>query len=141
MIIHLNNPQSASPTDEARDEVIDTKTPESHNKANQENVFRLLRILHNFSKTELAEKLSCSPSYISGIENGTKKISMSMLEKISSVYEMEPHHILYLLNSYEVEDYDPKKATKPYRNVLLQILKTIVELEDKDMEPFLKNLD
>lgn len=49
-------------------------------------ILKNLRIAHDFSLKDLAEKLNVSPSFVSQIERGVKKPNDQMLEKYSKVF-------------------------------------------------------
>lgn len=99
----------------------------------EENVFKLLRIAHGLSKTELAKKLDCSPALVTAVENGQRRISRAMLSKMANAYEMNEVHIFHLLNEYDVADefadMEIENSFKAYRKELLNILSAIAALE------------
>jgi len=49
-----------------------------------------IRQKHLLSQEEFAEKLDCSREYISRLENNREKISLKMLLKISTIYNINP---------------------------------------------------
>ena len=110
----------------------ETSTAESI-VSREESVFKLLRIAHGLSKAELAKKLECSPTLVAAVENGQRKISRSLLEKMAVAYEMKDIHIFYLLNEYEVNDdfsdMEIEPSCRVYRKELLNILDAISALE------------
>ena len=54
-----------------------------------ENI-RKLRTQSKLSQEAMAEKLSCSREFISRVENKKEKISLNMLLKIASLFEVNP---------------------------------------------------
>ena len=54
-----------------------------------ENI-KKLRLQSRLSQEAMAEKLSCSREFISRVENKKEKISLSMLLKIASLFEINP---------------------------------------------------
>ena len=46
----------------------------------------LVRTFHNLNKTQLADKVGISKSYVSEIESGDKKVTLEILEKYSSAF-------------------------------------------------------
>jgi len=63
---------------------------------------RLLRVYHDLSQTELAQKLGVSKSWISEIENGLKSPTLSLLESYAEVFEMPLSSIMFC--SEQIED-------------------------------------
>lgn len=49
-----------------------------------------IRQKHSLSQEEFAEKLDCSREYISRLENNREKISLKMLLKISTIFNINP---------------------------------------------------
>jgi len=49
-----------------------------------------IRQKHLLSQEEFAEKLDCSRKYISRLENNREKISLKMLLKISTIFNINP---------------------------------------------------
>ncbi len=49
-----------------------------------------IRQKHLLSQEEFAEKLDCSREYISRLENNREKISLKMLLKISTIFNINP---------------------------------------------------
>jgi transcriptional regulator with XRE-family HTH domain len=50
---------------------------------------RILRVKHNETQGQLAQKLGTKGSFISAVENGTKKLPQSMQEKIIQLYALD----------------------------------------------------
>lgn len=55
---------------------------------------RLVRIFHNMKQNELSEKLSISRSYLSELESGKKNISIEILNKYSSIFDIPSSSLL-----------------------------------------------
>lgn len=51
---------------------------------------RELRKISNMTSSELADKMSVSQSFISGLENNSKKCSMDNLFKLCEIFNIEP---------------------------------------------------
>lgn len=49
---------------------------------------RLVRVYHDMTQTEVAERVGLSKSYISGIESGEKNVSLAVLEKYASTFDI-----------------------------------------------------
>ncbi len=57
---------------------------------------RLLRKSHNMNLNILARKLNVSISYLSGVERGTKKANIELINKYSKIFNVKPYIIHYL---------------------------------------------
>jgi len=51
---------------------------------------KILRKSRKLSQERFAEAIACSREYISRLENNREKISLSMLLKLSEIYNMPP---------------------------------------------------
>ena len=51
---------------------------------------KTLRTARKLSQEKFAESISCSREYVSRLENNKEKISLSLLIKISQIYNIEP---------------------------------------------------
>jgi transcriptional regulator with XRE-family HTH domain len=49
---------------------------------------RLVRVYHDLSQTEVAARVKLSKSYVSELEAGNKKITLDVLEKYSSAFDI-----------------------------------------------------
>ncbi len=49
---------------------------------------RLVRVYHDLSLVEAAERVGLSKSYVSELEKGHKKVSMEVLEKYATAFDM-----------------------------------------------------
>jgi transcriptional regulator with XRE-family HTH domain len=72
------------------------------------NVLKYLRLFHRISSKELAAKIDCSQSYLSGLESGKRPITLKVLEKYSMAFNV-PVSDLMIAN----EKLSSKEATKP----------------------------
>lgn len=52
------------------------------------HALRLIRVYHDMSQIDVAEKLGLSKSYISELEKGNKKPSIEVLEKYASYFRI-----------------------------------------------------
>lgn len=59
-------------------------------------ILKMLRIAEDMSARMLAEKIKLSPSYISDIETGRKKPTLSVLEKYGQLFGISPANLLLL---------------------------------------------
>jgi transcriptional regulator with XRE-family HTH domain len=49
---------------------------------------RLVRVFHDLNKSEVASRVGLSKSYISELENGDKKVSLEVLEKYATAFNI-----------------------------------------------------
>lgn len=49
---------------------------------------RLVRVYHDMTQADVAERVGLSKSYISGIESGEKNVTLTVLEKYSSCFDI-----------------------------------------------------
>ena len=49
---------------------------------------RLVRVYHDMSKADLARNLGFSPSYITELESGKKKVTMETLQRYSQSFDV-----------------------------------------------------
>lgn len=71
-------------------------------------VLRLLRVYNDIKATDLAEKLNISTSYISELESGKKKVSLDIIDKYSSFFEVPSSSILLMSESLDNNKQDLK---------------------------------
>ena len=71
-------------------------------------VLRLLRVYNDIKATDLAEKLNISTSYISELESGKKKVSLDIINKYSSFFEVPSSSILLMSESLDNNKQDLK---------------------------------
>lgn len=62
---------------------------------------KLLRISHDVSQKELAQKLEISKPYLSEIESGQKIPSLAVLDRYGQVFEVPVSSILFLAENIE----------------------------------------
>lgn len=58
------------------------------------DTLRLIRSFHDLNKSEAATKLGISRSYISEIESGQKRVTLDLLEKYSSTFNIPMSSLL-----------------------------------------------
>jgi len=73
---------------------------------------RLVRIFHDMNQTELAEKLKISRSYLSELESGKKNISIDVLNKYSTIFDIPASSLL--LFSENLENNKLSEKTRVY---------------------------
>lgn len=52
------------------------------------DALRLVRVYHDLSLGEASKKVGLSKSYVSEIENGRKKVTMEVLEKYATAFDL-----------------------------------------------------
>ena len=62
---------------------------------------RLLRVYHDLSVSEAAGRLGLSKSYVSEIENNKKKVSLDVLEKYASAFDVPMSSLLLFSEQME----------------------------------------
>jgi len=55
---------------------------------------RLVRVYHDLSQVDAAERLGLSKSYVSEIEKGDKNVSMATLQKYSEAFDIPMSSLL-----------------------------------------------
>jgi transcriptional regulator with XRE-family HTH domain len=90
---------------------------------------KILRLFHNMTQAELAQKLSISKSYLSEIESGSKRINLEILGTYSTVFKVPISQIL--LFSESVKDHS---IAEKARTILSKKFLNILEWMAKDAE-------
>lgn len=90
---------------------------------------RLLRIYHQFSQTDLSNRLGISNSYLSEIEKGKKLPGIELLNKYADVFKMPLSSILFFSESIEDKDRPSKKLKISAAEKILRLLEWIEEHE------------
>src|SRR3954454_14045388 len=65
------------------------------------SALRSLRVFHDLSQTEAAEKLHISKSYISEIESGRKEPTLTLLTQYSTVFAVPLSSLLFFAEQME----------------------------------------
>lgn len=60
---------------------------------------RLMRVFHDLSQKDLAEKLGISKSYLSEIESGKKTLTLDLLNRYSGIFDIPPSSIMFFSES------------------------------------------
>lgn len=97
---------------------------------------RILRIQHGEEARTMAEKLGFSPSYLSSIENGKRKVPTNIEEKISQSYslsEREKEKLRQaLISSSETLKIDIGRLNDNKKNLILAM--TQENIDDSTIE-------
>lgn len=68
-----------------------------------QKALRLIRIFHDLSQKELSIKLGISKSYLSQIESGKKKPTLSLLESYANVFDIPVSSIMFFSENMDNE--------------------------------------
>ncbi len=67
---------------------------------------RLLRVHHDISQSNMAEKLGISNSYLSEIEHGKKQISIELLRKYANTFNISATSVLFFVDCIDKKKYE-----------------------------------
>jgi len=101
---------------------------------------REYRKRRGFTLRQLAEKVGCTPSFISQLEKGLTMPSLSMVGRIASALNINVINLLSELSDEDQSDWhlhkaDRKKITYPDRKISSQLL--VTRVSTKKMEPLI----
>lgn len=105
---------------------------------------RKLRIDRSEVLRDMAEKLSISPAYLSSIENGKRRASEELIEKLESLYSLNSAEKKNLRESWE-KSFDEvtitlKNSTGMRRDLGLVFARKFDRLSDTDVQNLMKIL-
>lgn len=92
---------------------------------------RLMRVLHDLSAKELAERLEISVAKLSKIENGIVDPQYSLLEKYAQVFNTTPTSLLLFAESLD-EEKKRGKFKVSIRNTMFKLLQALEGAVDVD---------
>lgn len=87
---------------------------------------RLMRVFHDLTQKELAEKLGISTSHLSEIESGKKTPTLPVLNRYAEVFEMPVSSILFFSENLD-SDINTEKARTFVSSKVLALLNFIAE--------------
>jgi len=87
---------------------------------------RLMRVFHDLTQKELAEKLGISTSHLSEIESGKKTPTLAVLNRYAEVFEMPVSSILFFSENLD-SDVNTEKARTFVSSKILALLNFIAE--------------
>ena len=87
---------------------------------------RLMRVFHDLSQKELAEKLGISKSYISEIESGKKPPTLELLNRYADIFDVPASSIMFFSESLN-KDAKTEKLRTFVSSKVLSILNFISE--------------
>ena len=91
---------------------------------------KYIRKFHGETLKELAASFEVSPSFISEIENGKKKISLDLIEKYSKYYGIKKSAILFFAEDIELNK-KRSKSSRFFRDRIIKLLRYIDKLESE----------
>ncbi len=91
---------------------------------------RLMRVFHDLSQKDLAEKLEISKSYLSEIESGKKQPTLPLIERYSQVFDIPVSSIMFFSEHID-EKPSHKKMRVAISSKVLKILEFIAERSDQ----------
>lgn len=97
----------------------------------------LIRVFHNLTRAEVAEKVGISRSYLSELESGQKKITLDVLEKYSQAFNIPMSSLLLFdetASSGRFEDALRLKLT----GRIVKMLEWLAEISDDDNDTKIK---
>ena len=91
---------------------------------------KTMRVFHDLTQTELAEKLGISKSYLSEIESNKKTVSLHLLEMYSSIFNVPLSSILFF--SENMNSNNPEaEARALVSSKILALMRFIAERSEK----------
>jgi transcriptional regulator with XRE-family HTH domain len=100
---------------------------------------RLLRVFHDMSRSELVDKIGISPSFLSEIESGNKKITLDTLHKYSEGFQIPVSSLLFFSETLN-DDFKLDKAKRFLSDKIIRILQWIEDKDDFKDEEQITNL-
>jgi len=91
---------------------------------------RLMRVFHNLSQKDLANKLDISKSYLSEIESGKKQPTLPLLDRYSQVFDVPVSSIMFF-SEHIGEKPGHRKLREAISSKVLKILEFIAERSDE----------
>ena len=55
---------------------------------------RLIRVFHDLTKSQVADRVNLSRSYITELESGSKKVTLEVLEKYAEAFNLPVSHLM-----------------------------------------------
>lgn len=98
------------------------------------NALKTIRKFHKLNQTELAHALGVSTSHISEIESGKNTITLEMLEKYATYFNVPTSHLMLFsenLSSSTESNKVPNKLKNFMTSSLLKIMTWQIERDEK----------
>jgi transcriptional regulator with XRE-family HTH domain len=91
---------------------------------------RLIRVYHDLTQSEVAERLKISKSYLSEIESGTKVPTLALIDSYAEEFDLPASAILFFAENMD----DPSAAGQARQFVSRKIL-TLLRFLEARSEP------
>lgn len=88
---------------------------------------KVIRQYHKFKQFELSEELGISKSYLSEIESGKKPVSLDILEKYSTIFDIPVSSLLFFSENMGNDKDIPKKFRTVFATKIIQVMEWMVE--------------
>jgi transcriptional regulator with XRE-family HTH domain len=86
-----------------------------------------MRLFHDMTQKELADRLDVSKSHLSEIESGKKTPTLALLKRYSEVFDIPTSSIIFFSESLDGEDPRVDKARVMISSKILALLEFIAE--------------
>ena len=88
---------------------------------------RLMRVFHDLSQKDLAEKLGMSKSYLSEIESGKKTPTLDLLSRYSEIFDMPLSSIMFFSENLDNNNIKTEKLRTFISSKVISLLNFIAE--------------
>ncbi|TCP91286.1 DNA-binding XRE family transcriptional regulator [Cricetibacter osteomyelitidis] len=92
---------------------------------------KLTRQFHKLNQSELAKALNVSTSHISEIETGKNTITLDMLQKYATYFDIPVSHLMLFAEQIENETLRSEKVRKFVAKKVLAIMDWVVKQNEK----------
>ena len=92
---------------------------------------RILRVFHDYKAIDLARELDMSPSAISDIEHGKRRVTTELLERYAKVFDTAPSAILLLAEGIDGDDQKDSGGKTHRRRVVEGLYKFLHAIEQE----------
>lgn len=90
---------------------------------------RLIRVYHDLTQSELADRFKISKSYLSEIESGIKSPTLALIDQYATEFKIPPSSILFFAENLE----DPSVASHARRFVSKKVLTLLRFIEERSI--------
>ena len=95
---------------------------------------RLVRVFHDLSQKELSERISVSKSYISELESGKKRPTLTLLEKYSEVFKIPVSSLLFFSENMDDTNLGADDKARVFiSGKVLAIMRFVAERSGRDL--------